>query len=68
MPITLDRMPKDLYPFGVFHTTLGSTLCTESELKSDLPVGVLSSSDEKYHSYQLHEEYNFLSSIDIELI
>jgi hypothetical protein len=31
------------YPFGVFHTSLGSTLCTESELKSDLSLGVPSS-------------------------
>jgi hypothetical protein len=27
------------YPFETFHTSLGSTLCTESELKSDLSLG-----------------------------
>jgi hypothetical protein len=43
MPITLDRRPKNRYPFGIFHTSLGSTLCTDAELKSDLTVGVLSS-------------------------
>ena len=43
MPITLDRSPKGRYPFGVFHTSMGSTLCTESELKSDWTVGDLSS-------------------------
>ncbi len=42
MPITLDRRPKGRYPFKVFHTSLGPTLCTEPELKSDLSVGVLS--------------------------
>ncbi len=26
------------YPFGIFHTSMGSTLCIECELKSDLPV------------------------------
>jgi hypothetical protein len=26
------------HPFGRFHTSLGSTLCTEAELKSDLSV------------------------------
>jgi formyltetrahydrofolate synthetase len=36
MPITVDRRPKGTYPFRVFHTSLGFTLCTESEFKSDL--------------------------------
>ncbi len=39
MPITLDGRPIGTYLFGVFHTSLGSTLCTESELKSNLIVG-----------------------------
>jgi hypothetical protein len=26
------------YPFGVYHTLLGSTLCTKSEIKSNLSV------------------------------
>ncbi len=43
MPITLDRRPKGRYPFGVFYTSMGSTFCTESELKSDLTVGDLPS-------------------------
>jgi hypothetical protein len=42
LAITLDRRPKGRYPFGVFHTLLGSTLCTESEVKSDLTVDDLS--------------------------
>ena len=52
MPITLDRSPKGRYPFGVFHTSLGSTLCTESELKSDWTVGDLPSLD-RYQSIEL---------------
>jgi hypothetical protein len=43
MPITLDRKPKGRYPFGVFHISLGSTLCTEFELKGDWTVGDLPS-------------------------
>jgi hypothetical protein len=39
MPITLDRRPMGLYSFGVFLTSLGSTLCTESELKSEWAPG-----------------------------
>jgi hypothetical protein len=38
MPIILDRRTMITYPFGVFHTSLRSTLCTEYELKSDLSV------------------------------
>ncbi len=38
MPITLDRKSMGIYPFGAFHTSLGSTLRTESELKSDWAV------------------------------
>ncbi len=34
MPITLDRRSKGSYSFGVFHTLLTSTLCTESKFKS----------------------------------
>ncbi len=44
MAITLEERPKDTSPFGVFHISLGSTLCTESELKSDLAVGDVPSS------------------------
>ncbi len=44
MPITLDRRPKGRYPFGIFHISMGSTLCTEFELKSDWTVGDLPSS------------------------
>ncbi len=43
MAITLKGRPISPYPFGVFHTSLGSTLCTEFELKNDLSLGVLSS-------------------------
>jgi len=32
---TLDRWSEEIYPFGVFHASLGPTLRTESELKSD---------------------------------
>jgi hypothetical protein len=39
MPITLDRRPKGTYPSGVFHISLGSTLCIESELKSEVTLG-----------------------------
>ncbi len=35
MPVTLDRRSKGIYPFGVFHTSLGSTLCTNFELKEN---------------------------------
>ncbi len=38
MPITLNRRPMGTYPFGVSYTSLGSTLCIESQLKSDLSV------------------------------
>jgi hypothetical protein len=43
MPITLDRRPTGTYTFGVFHTSLGSTLCTESEVKSEGTLGGLPS-------------------------
>ena len=46
MTIALEEDPKGPYPFGVFHTSLGSTLCTKSELKSDWTVGDLPSSVE----------------------
>ena len=45
MAITLEERPKGTCHFGVFHISLGSTLCTESELKSDGTVGGLPSSD-----------------------
>jgi hypothetical protein len=43
MAITLEGRPISTYPFEVFHTSLGSTLCTESGLKNDLSLGVPSS-------------------------
>jgi hypothetical protein len=45
MSITLDRRPKGAYPSEAFRTSLGSILCTESELKSDIIVEKVSSSD-----------------------
>jgi hypothetical protein len=44
MAITLERSPISTYPFGAFHTSLESTLCTDSELKSDLTVESVPSS------------------------
>ncbi len=38
MPITPNRGSKKTYPFGVFHISLESILCTEFELKSDSTV------------------------------
>jgi hypothetical protein len=35
--------PLGCYRFGAFHNSLGSILCTESELKSDGTVSVLAS-------------------------
>ncbi len=40
----MERRNKGSYPFGVFHTSLESTLCTESELKNDLSLETVSSS------------------------
>jgi hypothetical protein len=45
MAITLEERPMGTYPFGVFHSSLGSTLCTETELKSDLSVESVPSLD-----------------------
>ena len=39
MAITLEERPIRTCHFGVFHISLGSTLCTESELKSDVALG-----------------------------
>ena len=44
MAITLEGRPMGTYPFRVFHTSLGSTLRTEIELKSDLSVESIPSS------------------------
>ncbi len=38
MALTLEERPNNPYPFGIFHISLGPTLCTESELKSDWTV------------------------------
>jgi hypothetical protein len=46
MAITLEKRPKGTSPFGIFHTSLGSTLCTEFELKSDWTVENFPSSDQ----------------------
>jgi hypothetical protein len=43
MTITLEGRLMGTYPFGVFHTSLGSTLCTKSDIKSDLSVESVSS-------------------------
>ncbi len=45
MPITLDRRPKGTYPSGIFHTSLRSTLCIESELERDVTLGNVPSSE-----------------------
>jgi hypothetical protein len=45
MVITMAERSKGIRPFGVFHTSLGPTLCTESELKSDLTVEKVPSLD-----------------------
>jgi len=39
MLITPEEWAIGISPFGVFHTSLGSALCTEAELKSELSVG-----------------------------
>jgi hypothetical protein len=44
MLITPEKRAMETYPFGGFHTSLGSNLCTEAELKSDLSVGSVPSS------------------------
>ncbi len=44
MAITLEGRPNGTYPFGVFHTSLGSTLRTESDLENVLSVGRVPSS------------------------
>jgi len=49
MIITVEERPMGTYPFGVFHTSLGSTLCTEFELKSDLTVESVPSSVSDSH-------------------
>jgi hypothetical protein len=38
MAITVEGRPASTYPFGVFHTSLGFILCTESEFENDLSV------------------------------
>jgi hypothetical protein len=45
VPIILKRRPACTYPFGVFHISLGSTLCRELELKSEEAVDGLPSLD-----------------------
>ena len=45
MSITLDQRPMGTCPFGVFHTSSGSTLCIDIELQSDLTVASVPSSE-----------------------
>jgi hypothetical protein len=45
MVITLEEKPKGTCSFVIFHISWGSTLCTESELQSDLTVGDVPSLD-----------------------
>jgi hypothetical protein len=45
--ITLNRKPKETHPLEILHTSLGSTLCTESALKRDWAVG----KDSEQHSF-----------------
>jgi len=54
MPITLDRRPKGTYPSGVFHISLGSTLCIESELKSEVTLGNVPSSVAWHNAFYFH--------------
>jgi hypothetical protein len=44
MAITRAERFKSTCPFGFFHTSLGSMLCTKPELKNDLSLGTLPSS------------------------
>ncbi len=60
MAITLEGRPMGTYPFEVFHTSLGSTLCTESELKSDLSVESVSSLDLRKSANKLFGSRVFL--------
>jgi hypothetical protein len=53
MAINLEERPKSTCPFGVFPISLGSTLCTESELKSDLTVGNAPSLALEFYSISL---------------
>jgi hypothetical protein len=43
VPIILKRRPAGTSPFGLFHISLGSTLCREPELKSEEAVDGLPS-------------------------
>ena len=46
MAIILEGRPISTYHFGVFHTSLGSTICTETELENELSVESVPSSAE----------------------
>ena len=52
MAITLEERPIRTCHFGVFHISLGSTLCTESELKSDVALGNVPSLVQYYLIFQ----------------
>jgi len=47
MPITLNRKRKEAHPLEILHTSLESTLCTESVLKSNWSADNVPSSDPK---------------------
>jgi len=53
MAITLEERPKSTCPFGGFPISLESTLCTESEIKSDLTVGNAPSLALEFYSISL---------------
>ena len=57
MAITLEERPIRTCHFGVFHISLGSTLCTESELKSDVALGNVPSSAEVH--FTLTQQFLF---------
>ena len=67
MAITLEERHKGTCPFGVFHISLGSTLCTESELKSEWAPGnvpLLAIALPEYHLNQVFrtKKYEILLS------
>jgi len=61
MAITLEERCMGTYPFGICHTSLGSNLCTEFELKSDLTVETMPSSIENHCS----RFYNLIVNAEI---
>jgi hypothetical protein len=41
MAIDLKGRPNSTFSFGVFYTSLGSTLCTEFKLTNDLAIDII---------------------------